>query len=292
MKVTKISVFIFLTALSIGYSISLLTNSLRTNNQSETNVVYLQPLTFEQVTERIDINSKDEFKPKVFKIEGFWDELKNKQNKHLLELGEVSNGEDFNVKSGETWLGLYGKNENNHLLPTKIKVSYTFGLDLDWTVFSTKTKHEPLFLVKNLKNVKKGKVETLFRGLTWDDYDKGKGNLTSLKNGFEQKYQLDGKTFVLRVEDGVDEKQEHIWALTLETEGNKQTIYYIDYSGEEAEVGNLYWVGDLDSDGKLDLYMDFYDYEKGGYSSGLFLSSQAEKGKLVKLFEYFRLSAC
>ena len=292
MKVTKISVFIFLLALGIGCIFGFATNYLKKKNQSGSNSITSAQMTIEQVSERIKHTSKDRLEPKIFNIEGFWDELKNQYNKHLLELGEVSNGEDFKIKSGETWLGLYGKNENTRLLPTKIEVSYKYELDLDWIVFSTKTKNEPLFLVKNLKSVKQGKVKTLFRGLTWDDYDKGKGELTGLKNGFEQEYKLGEKVFVLRVEEGVDEKQEHIWALTLETDGIKQTIYYISYSGEEAEVGNLYWVGDLDSDGKLDLFMDFYNYEKGGYSSGLFLSSQAEKGKLVKLFEYFRLSAC
>ena len=292
MKVTKISLLIFLFTLGIGCTIGFVTNYLKAKEQSESNKVTSEQITIEQKSEKIKINSDKEFGLKVFNVDRFWDELENKANKHLLELGEVSNGKDFKIKYGETWLGLYGNYEDTQLLPSEIRVSHKFELGMDWTVFSTKTKNEPLFLVKNLKGVKQGKVKTLFRGLTWDDYDKGRGDLTSLRNGFEKEYKLDGKAFVLRVEDGVDEKQEHIWALTLETDGNKQIIYYISYSGDEAEVGNLYWVGDLDSDGKPDFFMDFYNYEKGGYSSGIFLSSQAEKGKLVKLFEYFRLSAC
>jgi hypothetical protein len=38
--------------------------------------------------------------------------------------------------------------------------------------------------------------------------------------------------------------------------------------------------------------MDFWNYEKGYYASGLFLSSEAENGKLVNLLDYFALSSC
>ena len=77
----------------------------------------------------------------------------------------------------------------------------------------------------------------------------------------------------------------------LETGNIKQIVHFVHFA-EGNYVGSLYWVGDLDRDGKLDLFMDFYGYEKGGYKSGLFLSSVAEKGNLVKKFEYFILGGC
>lgn len=77
--------------------------------------------------------------------------------------------------------------------------------------------------------------------------------------------------------------------LLLENDVESQII---DFSYDNRFVGNLYWVGDLDSDGKLDLFMNFWNYEKGYYSSGLFLSSEAKKGQLVKRFEFLAYGGC
>lgn len=53
----------------------------------------------------------------------------------------------------------------------------------------------------------------------------------------------------------------------------------------------IYWAGDLDGDGKLDLYLDLANhYNVGQYR--LFLSSPAEKGKLVKEVANFRFVGC
>lgn len=235
---------------------------------------------------------KTEFKPKVFKVEGFWDGLENQHNKHILEIGEISNGEDLKVKSGETWLGFFGKNEKSYLLPTKIRVQRTDESDLSWKVISAKMNEKPLFLAKNLKSVKAGKVKTIFCGVNRQETAEGNNELTTLGKEFSRNFILGEKQYTLRVEEGISEKQEPILVLLLENGAESQIIHYIYYSGEGDHVGNLFWVGDLDSDGKLDLFMDFWGYEKGGYSSGLFLSSEAEKGKLVKLFEYFALSGC
>lgn len=291
MKVSKISVLIFLFALSIGCSIGFLTNLLKTKNQSEINLISPQQLPIEQLSERINNNSKDEFKPKVFEVEGFWDDsLKNQINKNLIELGEVSNGEEFKIKSGETWLGLYGDNKNTKLISTKIYVKKTNGSDLDWTEFSTKTKEKPIFLVKNLKSVKQGKVKTLFRGNSWRQFDKEDKPLTTLEIGFKKEFNLGGQQYILRTDEGFNEKNETIRVLILETENQSQVIYYSEGSG--GYLGHLYWVGDLDSDNKPDLFMDLGDDEKGSYTSGIFISSEAEEGKLVKLFEYFWLGGC
>jgi hypothetical protein len=86
--------------------------------------------------------------------------------------------------------------------------------------------------------------------------------------------------------------KEKILALVLESGKSSQIIHFIYYHEFGDWVGSLLWVGDLDRDGKLDLYMDFYGYEKGGYGSGLFLSSEAEKGELVKQVADFSASGC
>ena len=291
MKISKKHMGIFLLAFGVGCFLVFLFKSKIADN---TSVSYLEIESSPIKSEIINNSSpnEDDFKPKVFKVENFWKELKNQSNKHLLEIGEVSNGEDFNIKSGEIWLGLYGRNTNTKLISSKIRVKKTYGSDFDRTKFSTNTVDKPLFLVKNLKKLKTGKVETLYLDLSLSDESVRTEQLSSLKKQFVKEFKLGEKIYTLKVEEGVNEKQEKIWVLLMESEDIKQIIYYIYYSGEDASVGNIYWVGDLDSDGKLDIFMDFWNYEKGGYSSGLFISSEAEKGKLVKLFEYFALGGC
>ncbi|MEO8071914.1 MAG: hypothetical protein ABI686_01585 [Acidobacteriota bacterium] len=212
-------------------------------------------------------------------------------NKYFLETGEVSNGEDIKAKSGETWFGFFNESNEDVLRPTKIKISHRKENTLTWTNISVKDKNEPLFLVKGLKNIKKRKVVTLFRGVTFEEADENK-QPTYLRNGFVKDFRLGETNYTLRVKEGVNEEQQRVWVLLLETGKVSQIISHITYSGEEAEVGNLFWVGDLDGDNKLDFYMDFYGYEKGYYSTGLFLSSEAKKGKLVKNFDYLMFGGC
>ena len=50
-------------------------------------------------------------------------------------------------------------------------------------------------------------------------------------------------------------------------------------------------MGDLDNDGKLDLYFDEFN-EKGYFGVSLYLSSEAEKGKLVKVVATFGTAGC
>ncbi len=230
---------------------------------------------------------------RVFNVEGFWDESIGQFNKRLLETGEASNGEDFKMKTGETWLGLFNENGKDFLRPTKVKISQTVEKinDFNWVEISVKNKITPLFLIKKSKNLKVGNVKTLFHPKTWQETGEDV-EFISMKNGFDEKFNLEGKEYTLRVEKALSEKQEPILVLLLETENKSQMIHYIGFVEEGGYTANLLWVGDLDDDGKLDLYMEFYDYEKGGYNTGLFLSSEAQKGKLVRKIEFSRLSAC
>ena len=72
----------------------------------------------------------------------------------------------------------------------------------------------------------------------------------------------------------------HNARLVLKSGDKAQTIYSLGWHCGDDSLWQLIWAGDLDGDGKLDLYLDFgemYFYEKR-----LLLSSQAAKGQLVK----------
>jgi hypothetical protein len=101
---------------------------------------------------------------------------------------------------------------------------------------------------------------------------------------------INGNEYKLQVVEAKNEKDEKILALILESEATKQILHTLnaDYN---SDLGNLYWVGDLDRDGKPDFYMDLYVHYNAG-NKVLFLSSQAERGKLVKKVAYFWTTGC
>jgi hypothetical protein len=282
MKITKLMIFGL--AFLIGSLSIWLVKSLTESKNELPSVA--QKLQTNQIATKIE-------KPQlpVFNVEGFWDKAENQHNRRLLETGELTNVEDIKAKSGETWFGLFNYVGEDFLRATKIKISSKWEHNFDWKIVSVKEKTNPIFLVKKSKNLKEGKIRTLLREKTQHETDKSNESAT-IRHGFVRNFNLDGREYTLRAEKGLSEKREPIVVLLLETENTTQIIHYIYFSDEGDYVGNLYWVGDLDSDGKLDLFMDFYGYEKGGYSSALFLSSEADKGKLVKKLEYFALSAC
>jgi hypothetical protein len=229
--------------------------------------------------------------PKIFKVKSFEEKFVNQPNIHFIELGEVTNAEDFKIKSGETWLGLFGNGSDYNLRQTKVRLRNFRDDDLNWTDILVKGKEKPIFLVKNLKNVKAGEVTTLFHGTLSSEADEN-NQTTAIEKDFFKEFKLGEQTYTLRVEQGLSEDYKPIAVLLLETKTESQIIDVVWNDGEWVDMGNLYWVGDLDSDGKLDLYKDFWNYEKGYSLSGIFLSSKAKKGQLVKRFEFLAFGGC
>jgi hypothetical protein len=290
MKITKTFAGVFLLTFLIGY-VSVLPTK-KTSAPNEPEKITLQTQNHQDFSKELPeptVESKPNLR--TFQTEGFWEKYKGQYNKRLLETGEVSNVEDIKAKSGEKWFGLFNKNGKDFLRLTEIKVSWT---DSDWKKVSVKDKTEPLFLLKNGKNLKQGEVKTLLREKNWQEESETDETEESntVKEGFVKKFDLGERKYTLRAEKGLDEEGKTILVLLLESGNKSQIVHFIYYMEAGDYVGNLYWVGDLDRDGKLDLYMDFYGYEKGGYETGLFLSSEAEKGNLVGKIEYFMLGGC
>ncbi len=288
MKIILKSVGIFSITFLIGTAFCFLIPKTERTIQKQQMVVE-QPVLPEISANKIE----SEVQPKVFNVENFFDD-NEKFNKDFLEIGEVSNVEDIKVKSGETWFGLFSENGKEILRPTKLKVKFTKATEkngLEWKEISVNEKSEPLFLT-NKKKLRSSEVKTLFRGLNWKEASEKEAEQTEMKDGFSKKFSLNNVEYTLRTEKGISTENQKILVLILETAKSSQIIHYVDLYEDWVPVGDLFWVGDLDRDGKLDLYMDFWNDEKGYYWSGIFLSSEAEKGKLVRRTEYYMLGGC
>lgn len=201
----------------------------------------------------------------------------------ILETGEGFHGDEIEAKSGETWLGLFKENDDYCLRSTKIKIRRVRDGVIDEIGEKTgksvrvNGKHIPIFLVKNAELLKAGKIKTVF-------YNSSDEDSTSLQNGFVRNYEINNYKYILRVEGEVNSSK-----LTLESGSKKQILFSLDRMRDA--TWNLIWVGDLDGDGKLDIYADlptFYNFSE----RRLFLSSQPENDKLIKQVAVFHTSGC
>lgn len=288
MKKKIIFLGVFLGTFLIGYFITSFTNLLKLES-SETNPIIEQTVekSFPKPQNEKSSNLKV-INVEVSSVKDFWGNFENHRNKHFIEPGAIDK-KYSKIKSSEIWLGLFGDFENTYLQQTKVQIKQANKSKLDSDEIKVGSRETPLFLIKDLKKVKAGKVTTLFRGKTWDDVAENEKPNSSIEKRFSRQFKLGERTYTLRVEEGISEKQEPLLVLLLESDGESQII---DYSYDDNFVGDLYWVGDLDSDGKLDLFMDFWNYEKGYHLSGLFISSEAKKGELVKRFEFLAYGGC
>jgi hypothetical protein len=277
MKITKNFVSVFLLTFLIGLASYLLYSKI-----DKTVVVEEIPetTTFNSSKARIETI----IKPEILAENNDWkEEDKSKFKIKLLETGEGFHGNEINAKSGETWLGLFKEKNKYNLRSVKIKVRPGFdGVSDEPGEMTGKDvivagKRQPLFLVKNAEMLREDEIKTIFYAQSFDD-------AVRLHNGFVAEYKLNDKKYTLRVEGGTNSS-----TLILESDNKKQILYFVDGMGD---IGwELYWVGDLDKDGKLDLYADipvFYNFSQ----KRLFLSSQAEDGKLVKQVALFHTTGC
>lgn len=287
MKFTKTFGIFFLTFI-IGCGLAFSTQMKSQNLKKNANKTIAPKVVTKEIK---PIKIKTVTKPKVLNVDDFHKQGNKDVNTQFIEIGEVTNFEEFKVKSGESWFGFFKENGNEVIRKTKIKLKKKSELDLDWTDINITDTKRPAFLVESIRGVKKGKVETVFRGNNWiENTENNEG--TEIKYGFFKKLQINDAEYIFKTEKRVSEDGDDLFVLLLEKGGQSQVITFVYTGGEDTPLGTLYWAGDIDNDGKLDFYMDFWGYEKGGYSSSLFVSSEAEKRKLVKEFGNFMLGGC
>jgi hypothetical protein len=185
--------------------------------------------------------------------------------------------------SGELWLGLFPSRQGYELRPTRLTVSViqeNLGdgpspNPLTTTHIAARSRQKPIFLLKTGGRLSPGPVPTAFAGELLLEPDK-----------------------FLRLSLGERDYLFHVQAAASATseEGSRATLMLEGRSFFEGQLYRghptwyLLWAGDLDRDGKLDLYL-----ELGGGVGGdrrLFLSSAAKKNEAVGLAASFLTLGC
>jgi len=214
----------------------------------------------------------------------------------LLASGEY-HGDEVAVVSRPGWLALYtaGEDGGPRLAPVAVRIDVTFDAVLDQEGEATGKRvsvagggPEPVFLLAGPHGLEPGPVtpaspsEGTFSGLDPMTISLG-GDIYELGFRLGRPPSPDDAA-----EDAADDSW-HDGALVLSHGGVEQTLadfqLWIDpdtgdvYFGSEASPQVL-WAGDLDHDGRLDLYLDLTDHYNVSRPT-LFLSSAAAPGELV-----------
>jgi len=236
------------------------------------------------------------FDPQIKGLEDFpeWDQTKYKTK--LVDVEHSNNSyrkSEVVAKTGENWLGLYIDSENSYIKNSKVKVisddEYGYA-DEETVKLEFRQNRKPFILLKNSKSLKEGSVTTLYHKV-YDCDEEVQDTSNVINRNFHRDFQINNVNYRLSAKDAETKSGEKVLALVLETEYESQIVTYGPYFNGEF-LGHLLWVGDLDNDGKIDLYINFNDFEKGYFDSKLYLSSEAEKGKLVKEVAGFFTAGC
>ena len=218
-----------------------------------------------------------------------------RQRPLLIETGQF-HGDEIAARRGQVWLGLYVNGHEAVLRYSKIRVRTVFD---DVTDHGSKRKtgksvsvsgpHKPVFLTRAGTGLIPGSVISVF--------DQKKLNPEQTLEKGPVRLKLGRRTYVLKVispdknpSPCRDQAFPRNAKLVLVTGKSSQTLYTLDDCGNDP-YWYLVWAGDLDRDGKLDLYVDVtqhYDVSE----RRLFLSAPARRGRLVKEVAAFVTGGC
>ena len=207
------------------------------------------------------------------------------QEIRVIETGTFHGGE-IEAKDGDIWLGLYKQGDSNMLLPSVLSVVSVYDAIVDAEGESSGKRitvpgmAEPLFIIKGEGFVQARPVFTFeeFSG----EIDPGAGI----------SFRMEHTEYTLQIES--EKKGEGGFvqdgsSLILSNGKIQQTIYRV----KECSFcrWRIDWIGDLDSDGKPDLYL-YLTHHYNIANQKLFLSSKAGSGKLVKEVAEFTTTGC
>lgn len=214
----------------------------------------------------------------------------------VFETGGIYRESEVVAKSGETWLTLIESKGKYSLTRSKAKVQRKRTISYPGDEYDVRLTFDkpgvPIIATRNLEALKPGPVTTIYHRPSWKEIDRRNLPIDAMKTGYKREFNLNENWYTLRVSQGLSKDGTVIGVLLIELDGVSQMIAQNYHDPEYGEtIGDLLWVGDLDSDGKLDLYFDEFN-EKGYFGVGLYLSSEAEPGQLVKLVATFGMAGC
>ena len=197
----------------------------------------------------------------------------------VIEIGQF-HGSEVNAQSGEEWLGLHISDDGSLLLNYKLTVK-TVTDDLrdgpnkkTGKEVSVDLPLEPLFLVQADGVLKAGGAQTI--------YDESDGHLRERQ---PLKFSFADVTYKLEVVSPTGEKCDadslpKNARLVLSSDNHSQVLYTLEDCGSDPSW-YVIWTGDIDSDNKLDLYVNVTQHYNVSERI-LFLSSTAHDNELVR----------
>lgn len=203
----------------------------------------------------------------------------------IIETGEF-HGDEVSAHDGEEWLGLFNSDGKYMLMPSVVSVEKAFDPIVDSKGQATGAKitvrgmSDPLFLVKGSGFDVARPAITVERSV---------GSLNSAEG---ISFVLAGSLYRLFIESKNAGPSGFVTGnskLYFSVGGVRQVLYEVDEC--DSCQWRLNWAGDLDSDGKPDLYLLVTPHYNVAIQK-LFLSSRAENGKLVKEVAEFTTTGC
>ena len=212
----------------------------------------------------------------------------------LLETGGF-HGNEVNARSGQQWLGLYANEQGSQLILSKLKIEIVVDEIVDTGIPGQKTgksvwadrEEEPIFLVRNAPMLQSGKAITIY-GVNPDEP-------RVLLDRQPLKLQLGDLVYELVLMGDEPSAQPNVLPLKnprlILRQGPTEQVVYQLKQGDEDAGWQLRWAGDIDGDGKLDLYANLPEHYNVTRRK-LFLSSQAKLGQLVREVAEFVTTGC
>lgn len=215
----------------------------------------------------------------------------------ILERDGLYRESEVIAKSGERWLGLVQRGNKYSLVSTTAKVKRMRTISYPGDEYDVRLTFDksgiPVFAVRNIPGLKAGPVTTVYHRPSWKEIDQRNLEIRPMETGPGRAFDLGDSRYILRVSTGLTKDGTKAAVLVLEYGNQLQIVRqtYHDSTMEKDIIGNLLWAGDLDGDGRLDLYFDEFN-EKGYFAVELHLSSQAGPGEMVSLSATFVTAGC
>lgn len=214
----------------------------------------------------------------------------------LNNTGGLVRKSEIVARNGERWLVMFERVGKYAIEPSTARVrqlkTVSYPGDENDAQLSFDIPGQPVFAFRGVSNIKPGPVETVYLRPTGMEIERKNLPIEAMKSGFKRELNLNENWYTLRVSQGLDTKGTKVGVLVLETGGVQQIVARNYFESDYGTIiGDLLWAGDIDNDGRLDLYLDEFN-EKGYFAGGLYLSSHAGEGELVKLVGVFSFGGC